>query len=52
MKLKVRMEGEQKDEALPHRPRCAESAAFLLRKLRLLEVKCSTSMVVEVMEAV
>lgn len=33
MKLKVRMEGEQKDEALPHRPCCAENAVLLLGKI-------------------
>ena len=33
MKLKVRMEGEQKDEALPHRPYCAENAWITVRTI-------------------
>lgn len=36
MKLKVRMKGEQKDEALPHRPCCAENAALLLGKVAIV----------------
>lgn len=35
MKLKVQMEGEQKDEALPHRPCCAENAALLFGEIAI-----------------
>lgn len=37
MKLKVRMEGERKDEALPHRPCCAENATLLLGKIAIAQ---------------
>ena len=33
MKLKVRMKDEQKDEALPHRPCCAENAWITVRTI-------------------